>query len=404
MRRDLTKWKKYLTEQKSDLSSIVKQARRHVISLLPMNKSEVDLVGPDTPWAQDVAMTSRSADRNTSRLAALLGNYYNAALSKENKLTNFELITIAGLIGNGGRAYINDIPVHMLNSAQWKLTASDKKGWHMYAFYDPNDTEISVNVDLHRKHFPKSFKNEIFSSITHELWHAIDDFSLKRDWNSMMQRAIMHDDLWGVFYADRQGRGSLKPKFNAFADVIYSDQSDLEFMSKLNLAHYDKLLQSRTIRSPEESEEKEKKAKSKEQQWKRYQGEGTERYVRFKHLIDAFRQINHPGSIVATADDIIDFCTNSDKYTKIHSDIADFKHTLVACKKLRAWRKSGMGGEPSKSSPFAPDDVSAMGYTSEKGRKEQREIVRDDILTLNRIAKAKIPQQQQRMVAEQKKA
>ena len=69
----------------------------------------------------------------------------------------------------------------------------------------------------------------------------------------------------------------------------------------------------------------------------KYFQQGTERYTRFKNLIDAIQKHNHPASNIVTSEDLVDFCKkeNKEKYLNVYSDLEDLHNNLNICKVLR---------------------------------------------------------------------
>ena len=368
MQKILIEWRKYLVEQKGadmakiDWGPVKEKALEKVLSLLPYKNKE-----------------------NRRRTAALLGKYFNPKLPKKLKLTKKELLSFATTLGYKQSTYILNIPISMVDTAGW-LRAGFREGMAKRAagVYDSRKHEIFINYERHQN------KKDVFSTLTHELWHAVDHTEVRR-----------YDLL-------KFAEGIPEPKKVAIKKIISQNFKPMTsphsihqhrptgFMSVINRANFDKLLSGGTAIAGYPRERPEpggvkplglpgevhvtvdpEPPELHRARIEAYCRRGTERHTRAKHLIGAFQQINHPDSMIATRADIVDFCVNPKKYYKIHNDLHCLRMNFVACKKYDENNTAEkfmfyLGKSPTEKFP---------------GATKSAEI-------LNRIVKLEIPQQQ----------
>jgi|3_EtaG_2_1085321.scaffolds.fasta_scaffold03237_9 hypothetical protein len=402
MQKLLTEWRKFLAEQvdktksnlgrkptikkqkwdstlpwlQLNLNSLAEKARQHVINRLPLKN-----------------------EKNRRKVANLLGKYFNPKLPKELKLTKKELLAFAETLGWAQYNQIKDMSIRILESDDWldvEGVASNRSHRGIYYLWGrkihinaqgiKDDAVMSAGgwFQFSEKLKTKIVKRAFMSTLIHELWHAVDHTDVRGD-----------DFLsWGFQIPQRKKvaiKKIISEKFPSKWTLSVSRHGISDhvlptgFMAVLNRGIFDELMSAKTyIRrssSPEELHPWSAQDVSTLKDWQKYCSEGTERYVRFHNLIDAFEKINHPGDSTVTTDDIMDFCNRPYVYSALHGDLDCVRRGFMPCKRYTNW----LNQQAKLPVPFGEDRV--------KKNKEKEEALGFEKVaaTLNRFAKLKIP-------------
>jgi hypothetical protein len=192
-----------------------------------------------------------------------------------------------------------------------------------YGIYTtPNNIKISKTDDEGKKIPP----GEMFNTLVHELLHAVDHTNY--NFNTLKKDPTISKDKKKDIIKLIQSE--VEPRWIAHRLRGHKGEG---LMAMLNRHLFDDLMSTRT-RQVSGGDVLPKKPET-EADYEVYHSREDERYVRFKNLIDAIKQVNHPASEFVTKEDIKDFCKNGDKYFKIHDDIKPLHKGLIICKQIR---------------------------------------------------------------------
>mgnify|MGYP006969409210 FL=1 len=166
----------------------------------------------------------------------------------------------------------------------------------------------------------------MFNALVHELLHAVDHTNY--NFNTLKKDPTISKDKKRDIIKLIQSE--VEPEWIAHRLRGHKGEG---LMAMLNRHLFDDLMITRT-RQVSGGDVLAKRPKTADE-YEVYHSREDERYVRFKNLIDAIKQVNHPASEFVTKEDIKDFCKNGDKYFKIHDDIEPLYDGLIICKQIR---------------------------------------------------------------------
>ena len=245
------------------------------------------------------------------RFAALLGTFLK---KKGLQLSDDKLLNLAHHLGYEQYQWIKKTKVKFLSQEDFVKKYGDRA----YGMYHANDNLIEIRLGVSEK--------ELISTLIHELFHAVDHTAFNFDILDKDQTKISKEEKERI---KKIIEDEIKPSFVAHNLLNHPTNT---FMSILNKRLFDQLMSSVTIITKTGARPKRQQGPD-----EKYFQQGTERYTRFKNLIDAIQKLNHPASNIVTSEDLVDFCKkeNKEKYLNVHSDLDDLHDNLNICKVLR---------------------------------------------------------------------